>query len=313
MQRLQFRAMGSTITIVIDSDDPMARSALNVARRTFLRYEQILSRFRSHSELSALNRRAGCGPVRVGYTLWRAVQHALRAASASNGIVTPTVGAALVAAGYDRDFATLTDGVVHRLAAAHPSPDWRHIRLDPHRRTITLPAGVQLDLGGSAKGWTAAIVARRLGRRFPTLVDAGGDIAISGPQRNGAPWPIEVADPHNPDNGLELLLLRRGGVATSGIDYRRWQQGDRWQHHLIDPRTGSPAVTDILAATVVAPSLTIAEMAAKTVVILGSEAGLPWLADRPQLAALLIRLDGTIIRTPNLARYCWQPTAIPTS
>ncbi|GIW91578.1 MAG: hypothetical protein KatS3mg109_2010 [Pirellulaceae bacterium] len=131
MQRLQFRAMGSTITIVIDSDDPTARPALNVARQTFLRYEQILSRFRSHSELSALNRRAGRGPVRVGYTLWRAVQHALRAASASDGIVTPTVGAALVAAGYDRDFATLTDGVMHRPAAAQPAPAWRHIRLDP--------------------------------------------------------------------------------------------------------------------------------------------------------------------------------------
>ncbi|MGB9737675.1 FAD:protein FMN transferase [Chloroflexus sp.] len=313
MQRLQFRAMGSTITIVIDSDDPTARSALNIARRTFLRYEQILSRFRSHSELSALNRRAGRGPVRVGYTLWCAVQYALWAASASDGIVTPTVGAALVAAGYDRDFATLADGIVRRPAAAHPAPAWRHLQLDPSRRTIALPAGVQLDLGGSAKGWTAAIVARRLGRRFPTLVDAGGDIAISGPQRKGAPWPVEVADPRDPDHGLELLLLWRGGVATSGIDYRRWQQGDRWQHHLIDPRTGSPAATDILAATVVASSLTIAEMAAKTVVILGSEAGLPWLAARPQLAALLIRLDGTIIRTPNLARYCWQPTAIPTS
>ncbi|WP_322489191.1 FAD:protein FMN transferase [Chloroflexus sp.] len=313
MQRLQFRAMGSTITIVIDSDDPIARSALNVARRTFLRYEQILSRFRLHSELSALNRRAGCGPVRVGHTLWRAVQYALRSASASDGIVTPTVGAALVAAGYDRDFATLTDGVARRSAPAHPTPDWQEIRLDPRRRTIALPAGVQLDLGGSAKGWTAVLVARRLGRRFPTLVDAGGDVAISGLQRNGAPWPIAVADPRDPDADLELLLLRRGGVATSGIDYRRWQQGDRWQHHLIDPRTGSPAATDILAATVVAPSLTIAEMAAKTVVILGSEAGLLWLADRPQLAALLMRLDGTIIRTPNLARYCWQPTTIPTS
>ncbi|WP_322495873.1 FAD:protein FMN transferase [Chloroflexus sp.] len=304
MQQLSFRAMGSTITVIIDSDDPTARSVLTAARKTFLRYERMLSRFRPHSELSALNRRAGHGTVRVGQTLWRAVQQALWAARLSDGWVTPTVGAALVAAGYDHNFSALTNGSA--AGESKPAPDWRLIGYDPRRRTISLPAGMQLDLSGSAKGWTAALVARRLGRRFPALVDAGGDIAVSGPRRDGSSWPVEVADPQTPDQGTELLLIRRGGVATSGIDYRRWQQAGRWQHHLIDPHTGAPAVTDLLSVTVVAPTLPLAEMAAKTVLLRGAESGLRWLKARPQLAALLVSTDGQIIRSPALERYCWR-------
>ncbi|MEF3274031.1 MAG: FAD:protein FMN transferase, partial [Chloroflexus sp.] len=184
--------------------------------------------------------------------------------------------------------------------------DWRLLRCDPARRTIALPAGVRLDLGGSAKGWTAALVARQVGRRFPTLVDAGGDIAISGPRHDGSPWPIEVADPFRPEQGLDLLLVRRGAVATSGIDYRRWQRHGRWMHHLIDPRTGAPAETDLIAVTVIAPTLPMAEIAAKVVLLLGQEKGCHWLTTQPRLTALLVTAAGQVIRSPGFARYCWS-------
>jgi thiamine biosynthesis lipoprotein len=218
----------------------------------------------------------------------------------------PAVGEALHTAGYDRDFRQITSASAANPKVPAPVPDWHLIQCDPRRRTVSLPAGMRLDLGGSAKGWTATLVARRLGRRYPALVDAGGDIAISGPRRDGSPWPIEVADPFHADRGLELLMLRRGGVATSGIDYRRWLQHGKWQHHLIDPRTGEPAMTDLLTATVIAPTLSLAEMAAKVVLILGAEPGLPWLTHQPDLAGLLVHRDGQIIRTPNVDRYAWQ-------
>ncbi|WP_298818976.1 FAD:protein FMN transferase [Chloroflexus sp.] len=310
MQQISFRAMGSTVNIIVDDDNLAARAALTAARKTFIRFERILSRFRPDSELNALNRRAGCKPVRVGQTLWHAMRHALAMARISDGLVTPTIGAALMAAGYDRDFATLAaipDAVTDRPPVS--VPDWRQVVCDPRRRAIRLPTGMQLDLGGSAKGWTAALVARRLGRRFPTLVDAGGDIAVSAPQRNGESWPIEVADPRAPDSGLDLLLIRRGGVATSGIDYRRWQRNGRWLHHLIDPRTGAPAETDLLAATVIAPTLPIAELAVKVILLRGRDDGLRWLNAQPALAALLVTVDGQVIRSPAFARYRWQPAS----
>lgn len=136
---------------------------------------------------------------------------------------------------------------------------------------------MRLDLGGIAKGWAADIAAQRLAKAGPALIDAGGDIAVSGPMADGSPWPIAIANPFAPEDSLGLLLLVRGAVATSGRDYRRWTRGGVEQHHIIDPRTGQPAQTDVLSATIVAPDGPAAEMAAKVALILGSQAGLAWL------------------------------------
>jgi thiamine biosynthesis lipoprotein len=155
-----------------------------------------------------------------------------------------------------------------------------------------------------AKGWAADQAARRLSGFGPALVDAGGDIAVSGPRTGAAPWTIGVANPFFPDDELETLLLAGGaGVATSGRDYRRWQRNGQWYHHILDPRTGRPAETDVLTATVVAPTAAQAEVAAKVVLILGRQQGLAWLAARPALAACLVLQDGRLLRTDSLAAY----------
>ena len=135
-------------------------------------------------------------------------------------------------------------------------------------------------------------------------MDAGGDIAVSGPRQDSAPWVVGVANPFFPDDALDNLLLSgRGGVATSGRDYRRWQRNGRWYHHILDPRTGRPAETDVLTATVIAPSAARAEVAAKVALILGSQAGRTWLAARPELAGCLVLDDGRQIRTESFAAY----------
>ncbi len=102
-------------------------------------------------------------------------------------------------------------------------------------------------------------------------------------------------------------MLGACGVATSGTDYRRWKQGGRWSHHLIDPRTGLPAQTDVVTATVVAPNALLAEMAAKTVLILGSGPGLDWLENQPGFAALVVLETGEILFSHHLEAYFWRP------
>jgi thiamine biosynthesis lipoprotein len=144
---------------------------------------------------------------------------------------------------------------------------------------------------------------QRLRQLGPTLIDAGGDIAVSGPRADGSPWPIGVANPFAPGEMLELLLTVCGGVATSGRDYRRWRQGAVWRHHIIDPRSGQPAATDVLSATVIAPQLCAAEVGAKVALILGSVEGLAWIEARPHLAGLLVCADGTVIRSSRLAQF----------
>jgi thiamine biosynthesis lipoprotein len=97
--------------------------------------------------------------------------------------------------------------------------------------------------------------------------------------------------------------LGRCGVATSGRNYRRWQRGGAWKHHIIDPRTGEPAETDVLSATVIAPTVLEAEVAAKVVLILGSREGLAWLGAKPNYAGLVVLEDGQIVRGPRINPY----------
>ncbi len=91
-------------------------------------------------------------------------------------------------------------------------------------------------------------------------------------------------------------------IATSGIDYRRWKQGDRQQHHLIDPRTGEPAHTDVLTATVIHADAPTAEAYTKALVLLGSEPGLNWLNQQWYASGLVVRQDGAVLATSNFEK-----------
>ena len=305
MQRLEFRAMGCQMLAVLDSDESQARASLVQVPMWFAEWEASLSRFRDDSELSALNRANG-NPVQVSETMWQVLKVAMRAARKSDGLVTPTLLDAVRAAGYDRSFDSLAASTVSAsTVAARPVGDWRAIERIAKTRTVRLPRGMRLDFGGVAKGWAADQAARRLSAIAPALVDAGGDIAISAATASGDAWPIAVADPFHADSDLDLLMVNHGGVATSGRDYRRWQRGGKWQHHIIDPRTGAPAETDVLTATVLAPTSVEAEVAAKTALILGSLEGLQWIEARSELAGLLVLEEGQIVRSRRLDDYVW--------
>jgi thiamine biosynthesis lipoprotein len=327
MKEHRFRAMGCEMLALIDCDDTGAEARLAAVPAWFEEWEQQLSRFRADSDLMRLNAAAGQLVV-VPLALWQVIRVALDAARQSDGLVRPTVLAALEAAGYDRSFEAIDQGrttrdhigMVARAGAAteakRPAPlalhsasaDWRTIVLDQRTHAVRLPAGVRLDLGGVAKGWAAEQAARRLAAAGPALVDAGGEIAVSGPMADGSPWPIAIANPLAHEESLGLLLLVQGAVATSGRDYRRWMRGGVEQHHIIDPRSGQPAETDVLSATIVAPDGPSAEMAAKVALILGSRTGLVWLDARPTLAGLLVLDDGRILRSRRMDAYLDQTT-----
>src|SRR4029079_14533378 len=114
----------------------------------------------------------------------------------------------------------------------------------------------------------------------PCLVDAGGDIVARGRPANLDGWPVSVVEPRAPDQDLALLVLRDVALSTSGMDHRRWLFGGRLRHHLIDPRTGAPARTDVLTASVIAGSAADADVHAKVAVLLGARAGLTYLTRR---------------------------------
>jgi thiamine biosynthesis lipoprotein len=293
--------MGSKTTLLLSADTAAAEERLRRARGWFRAWEECLSRFRAESELSRLNR---AGEAAVSPVLWSVLRAALRGARQTGGLVSPCLLTALEAAGYDRSFEHIQPAPFANAAPPAPGLDgWRAVELRPGERRVSLPAGMRLDLGGAAKGWAADRAARRLGRFAPCLVNAGGDVSASGPRPGGEPWLVAVADPRDAGRCLARLPLLRGGVATSGSVFRVWEQGGERRHHLIDPRTGQPARSDLLTVTVLAPGALEAEIAAKAVFILGSRAGLEWLEARPRLAGILVLENGHVLASPCLGEY----------
>jgi thiamine biosynthesis lipoprotein len=258
MLRRSFRAMGTDVELLLDAESgERAERALDRAEAEFERLEQVMSRFRDDSELSALNRDgriAAASPDLV-----RVVRLAIEAREATGGLFDPTVHDAVVAAGYDRTFdavapdAVATAGRLQARVGGGVRVDGAAIELEP---------GTRLDLGGIGKGYTVDRVAEILAVVGPCLVNAGGDLAV-----RGGSWPVGVTT----DVTLELT---RGGMATTGRDRRRWLRNGEEQHHLIDPSTGRPAVGAPMRVTVVAGSAAAAEVAAKTV-FFGGNVDLP--------------------------------------
>jgi thiamine biosynthesis lipoprotein len=300
MLSVEFRTMGCEAHAFVDATGPQVQSALDKLPAWFARREALLSRFDPDSALSQLNARGG-GDY-VDEVLWRAIDVALGAAAATHGVVTPTVLPALESAGYDKSFDVLDrdNGVANPPV---PVVDFRAIERNAKTRSIRLPEGARLDLGGTAKGWCADLAAAQLARLGPALVDVGGDIAVAG--HRATPWTIAIDDPRD-GVALDLLMLPSGGVATSGRDYRRWTRAGRARHHVIDPRTGAPAQTDVLSVTVVARSALAGEVAAKYAMIRGSDAAVAWADTMSNIALVVVTEDGDVKRSAGFQHHVWS-------
>jgi len=302
-----FRAMNTDVLAVViigPEQGNAAATALAEVEALFHSTEAALTRFRASSELSRLNQAAGAGPVRVSPLLCAVLSAALDAARATDGLFDPTVLRSLISAGYDRSFERVTAERVPVTYHDQPRPcSWRDVALDVRRQTAQLAPGVGIDLGGIAKGWTVDRAADRLRPFASFAVDAGGDLVAAGLQADGSPWTVGVQDPYQPDRDLLQLTPDGRGVATSSTRRRRWRLGDAEHHHLIDPRTGASAATDVAAATVLARSVTRAEVLAKVALLLGAERGLAFLTAQAEVEAVLVCTDRSVQRAPSSARY----------
>ncbi len=300
---LHFRAMNTDINAFLwHPDAAFARARLHNVEQFFHEAHARFTRFEASSELSALNATAG-QPFRASPQMIEVVELALKFSAATGGLFNPTIIGALEAAGYDRTFEAIAERGSHQAGSRTPISPTSAIGLDHTRQTITLPKNVRIDLGGIAKGWAVQRATEQLAAYGPCLVDAGGDIMTLGVVPGTADWSIEVADPFDRDQTVTTLNIRDRAVATSGIDRRRWQYNGAWQHHLIDPRTGQPADSDLLTATVIAPTTVEAEVYAKTLFLLGSASGLKWIDEQPTLAACVITTNGEALLSHHMREY----------
>ena len=294
-------AIGTSIRIVVTEPTQLA-----VARAMLTDDLAVLdaacSRFRADSELIQLEASAG-KPTMVSPVLAGAVSAALRGAQLTDGDVDPSLGHAMEAIGYDRDFVLvqaqegMSQGGKMRVRVSRV-PSWRQIELNEADGLLTVPVGVRLDLGATAKAWAADRSAHRIALTLGcgVLVSLGGDIATAGEVPPGG-WSIRVqdvtGDPLEPTQGpVGAIAIGEGGLATSSTTARRWERGGDLMHHILDPRTGAPAESIWRTVSVAAGSALDANIASTASIIRGHRAT-GWLT-KLGLPARLVAVDGTV-------------------
>ncbi len=277
--------------------------------------DRACSRFRPDSDIARVNASAGRA-VRIGPLLADALALALRAAALTDGDVDPTVGSALVLAGYDRDWRQLERPDERPRAkaprselqpsaagpslpglspaprlAARPMCGWRNVMFDHAALTVRVPAGFAIDLGATAKAWAADRAAHAAAQAGDcgALVSVGGDIALSGPAPARG-WAVHVTDDHRSDHHApgQTVTIRSGGLATSSIAVRRWRHQGRTMHHIIDPITGAPVRGTWRTVSVAAASCAEANIAT-TAALVRAGAAPAWLASLGVPARLVSR------------------------
>jgi thiamine biosynthesis lipoprotein len=260
------------LTLVSDTSASQVEARFRSLWLHIFRFEQQFSRFLSDSELSRFNRGAGLRQV-ISPEFREHLLASQRMSKLTDGLYNPFVLPALQRAGY-----------LHSMVARYrddPVDNYEHRQLTTHHKLLVgddwaqIPPNTALDLGGSGKGYLGDKLAN-LARGWRDVsgfwFSLGGDIVAGGFNQVGRPWVVGV---EAIDGGLAGQVSAAGSepfaVATSSTAYRAGRkQGKRW-HHIIDPRTQQPAVSDLVSASVTAPSALLSDVLASCLIILGSQ------------------------------------------
>jgi FAD:protein FMN transferase len=281
--------MGTVCTFhVVGHEDEHSERIAAVERAVawFELVEGICSRFVATSEVQKLAGTSGVA-VPVSELLFGAVEFALTVAEETGGAFDPTVGLAMEARGFDREYRT--GAVVRTPLVPNDGVSYRDVTLDPKRQAITLERPLLLDLGAVAKGLAIDMAARELAPFENFAIDAGGDLYFGGHNASGEPWSVGVRHPRDADALIETLRVTDTAVCTSG-DYERHTPSG---HHVLDPRTREPA-QEIASVTVIAPIAMVADALSTAAFVLGPSAGVRLLEDQG--------VQGLIV-TPTLERF----------
>lgn len=288
MTRRARAVMGTIVTVDVAASD--ATDALERALRWFADIEQMCSRFDEGSELRRVCARVG-EPVTASPLLCQLLAFALEVAEASDGAFDPSVGWAMERRGFDREHRT---GRVIASGITSSAPvTYRDVAVDVDHGTITVRRPLVLDLGAVAKGLAIDLAARELAPWRDFVIDAGGDLFLSGHRSDGAPWEVGIRHPRDPDRLCAVMSACDTAVCTSGDYERPSPAGDG--HHLVDPSTGA-SPCELASVTVTAPSAMTADAMATAAFVLGPTRGLRFLADHG--------VDGLLV-TPALT---WRTT-----
>ncbi len=303
MEWIQFRAMNTDVLVA--AQGPLAQQGMQAARETIEAGERRFSRFLQDSELSKLNRSAGQW-FDASPDMMDVLQKARRFFDVTDGLFDPTILPDLMRVGYDRsmDEIRAQDKIVSSTASERkPKADFSEMELDLVSSRVCLLKNMQLDFGGIAKGWIVDQAVTLLSRYSDACaVNAGGDMRFIGHSPIGLGWHVELEDPRDSSRSIARITLNHGAVATSSVAKRTWKQGEKNRHHLIDPRTGEPAQSNWLCATIIADDAVTAEVYAKALLI-GTPAEVEKLTAINNIVYLVVDRQGNLHGSPNSQEF----------
>ncbi len=278
-QSSAFPAMSTDVTVVsvgIAGDEH--HRAMQEIEADVREWEERFSRFRGTSLLSRVNAAAGEWAA-VDAPFLDLLQVASDAVNVTGGRFNPAILPALVASGYDRTIDDVRQGMATctESAGAASRDSWQDVVIDRARMRIHLPEGMQIDLGGIAKGALADRLATRFGHWPGGAIAIGGDTVLWGVPPDGDTWRVGVEHPLDPDKDIAVATVPAGAgtaIATSSRTKRSWATDRGHAHHLIDPATGAPARSPLLAVTVSAPTATMAEIVTKNLMVASAHGAL---------------------------------------
>jgi thiamine biosynthesis lipoprotein len=306
----EFRAMNTSVLLAAEGDG--ATAGMQVTRAFIDQCEQRFSRFLPASELSELNRSTGdwfdASKDLMEMLLLSAQYH-----KETRGLFDPSILPDLKRAGYDRSLDELRANggrAIANTAARTARPAFADMIFDASRNRVWMPRGLELDLGGIAKGWIVEKAAHLLQAYAETCaVSAGGDILFIGRPRDGSDWDVYLEDPRDPAQMLAQLHIPSGAVATSSVMKRTWSQGEQVRHHIIDPRTGAPAETGWLSMTVLTPDILAAEVYAKAILIAGEKEAIKLLKAKTDMTWIAVDRNGNLTGSPGYREYLYELTS----
>lgn len=259
--------LGMEVRLVLHAPTARADSAARAAFARIAALENVLSDWRPGSEVRQLAHHPDSA-VLVSEALFDVTARALAMSRASHGAFDPTVAPLVALWRVARSSGRApSDSAVQTARAV---TGWQRVRLDAARRSIALPRGMQLDLGGIAKGWIlgeAAVTLRGVGVHS-FLIEAGGDLLLGAapPHRSG--WTVSVTTPR----GDSTLTLHDIAVSTSGPSVQYVEIDGVRHSHILDPRSGRPLVT-AFEVTVLHADPATADALATAITVVGAEAG----------------------------------------
>ena len=297
----RFPGFGSEVTV--EASGPGAEALLRKAAARITEVSEVLTRFDPESELSRINADPR-GTVEASPLMIRFVEAAIGASELTGGLVDPTLLPELESAGYSHsmagsDAAGWTPGTGPdetddtEAAKGAPAGRWKTLSVNPDRGLLTRGLGVRLDAGGIGKGLAADLVAELMEESEVEAwsVDCLGDVRIGGIA--GENRPVTIGSPLPGEDPIEVLEIRKAGIATSGTTKRAWANTDgTTAHHLIDPRTGLPTEGDLVQVTAIAPTAVEAEARAKAALLSGLAEAAKWLPH----GGLAVDLEGRVHR-----------------